>query len=96
MKTISLILSLVIIIAGIFTVLWCNKEIRKRKARLIFLQEMIYLDMIVSHGLIEKKFALIIMEKFNEIEQNPSKDPERIRKLRKRFEERFADIIGGL
>ena len=69
--------------------------IGKRRDSIRFDEDFAMLEFYVKNSLEVKPSVIFIMAKFNEIEENPAKDPEKLRKLRKEFETRFAIFIDG-
>ena len=99
-KYMELILSLLLLAAALEVLIWGVVKIaalmQKNRDKRGWAVGCIRLVILIKHSEINKESALLIMEEFNKIEFNPEKNPERVIKLRKEFEERFADIIGGL
>ena len=93
MKTLLLIvfsvgiLVMVIMITRLIGLLQKNRDILKFKER------MAYLEFVVRYSAVNKRSALFIMEKFNEID--PQIDIDRVKKLRDEFEKRFTNLLDG-
>jgi len=81
------ILAMVIMIARLIGLLQKNRDILKFKER------MAYLEFAVRYSAVNKRSALFIMEKFNEID--PRIDIDRVKKLRDEFEKRFANLLNN-
>jgi hypothetical protein len=88
----AIILLPLLYLFGRLLVKWSYK-VQKRKDAAEFIQQLSYLDVCVNYGLISKSSTDFIIAKFNEIDNNPSKDPERIRELKNIFKERYAEFL---
>jgi hypothetical protein len=92
---IYMILAITGLLLFIWGILWLLGRTRRNKDALSFIQRLAYLDVCVNYGLLDDHSKRYIQEKFNEIEQMPDKDPEKIRELKKRFEERFVEFLNS-
>jgi hypothetical protein len=91
------IIYIVLGITGILLIvwgfIWLLGKSRRRKDMISFIQQLSYLDACIKYGLVNDHSVGFIKEKFNEIGQLPDADPQKIRQLKEKFKERYAEFL---